>query len=172
MNTKEKIITIATREFLNSGYQVASLRKIAKEAQVTTGAMYGYYKNKESLFNSIVEDVATDFKQMYLKQEIDQVMIDYIYQHFDIFRLIICGSKGTVYENYLDCLVEVKSQIFIKQGFNDKFCHIINHSYLFGVFEIVRHKMLKEQAIDFVINLKEFYQAGWNKLLKEKEKLR
>ena len=47
MTTQEKIINVATQEFLNSGYLGASLRKIAKAAHVTTGAMYGYYKNKE-----------------------------------------------------------------------------------------------------------------------------
>ena len=54
MTTQERIVNIATQEFLNNGYQAASLRKIAKAARVTTGAMYGYYKNKEALFNSIV----------------------------------------------------------------------------------------------------------------------
>ena len=57
MTTQEKIINVATQEFLNSGYLGASLRKIAKAAHVTTGAMYGYYKNKEALFNDIVEEV-------------------------------------------------------------------------------------------------------------------
>ncbi len=49
MTTQEKIINVATQEFLNSGYLGASLRKIAKAAHVTTGAMYGYYKNKEAV---------------------------------------------------------------------------------------------------------------------------
>ena len=66
MTTQEKIINVATQEFLNSGYLGASLRKIAKAAHVTTGAMYGYYKNKEALFNDIVEEVSEEFKNDYL----------------------------------------------------------------------------------------------------------
>ena len=56
------------------------------------------------------------------------------------------------------------------QGFDDNLSHIINHSYLFGVFEIVRHQMSKKQAEKFVSELQEFYQAGWNKLLERKER--
>lgn len=169
MTTQEKIINIATQEFLNNGYQTASLRKIAKAAQVTTGAMYGYYKSKEELFNNIVVDVGDKFKEYYLTKGIDKMIIDYIYQNFEIFRLIICCSKETRYEEYLDHLVDEKVQQLKEQGFDDKLSHIINHSYLFGVFEIIRHQMSKKQAEKFVDDLQEFYQAGWNKLLERKE---
>lgn len=93
---------------LNSGYLGASLRKIAKAAHVTTGAMYGYYKNKEALFNDIVEEVSEEFKNDYLVEGINLETIDYIYQNFEVFKLIICCSKGTRYEEYLDCLVNEK----------------------------------------------------------------
>lgn len=169
MNTKEKIVKIATQEFLKNGYQATSLRKIAKEAQLTTGAMYGYYKNKESLFNSIVDEVGLKFREDYLNKTIDQTVIDYIYQNFLVFTLIICNSKGTKYEEYLDSLVSEKTKQLRKERFDDKLVHIINHSYLFGVFEIVRHQMSKKQAEIFVNDLQEFYQAGWNKLLKREE---
>lgn len=170
MNTKEKIIKVATQEFLKNGYQATSLRKIAKEAQVTTGAMYGYYRNKESLFNSIVDEVGVKFRDDYLNKTIDQTVIDYIYQNLVAFKLIICNSKGTRYEEYLDSLVNEKTKQLKEEGFDDKLVHIINHSYLFGVFEIVRHQMSKKQAEIFVNDLQEFYQAGWDKLLKRKEK--
>ncbi|WP_455684256.1 TetR/AcrR family transcriptional regulator [Thomasclavelia sp.] len=170
MNTKEKIIKVATQEFLKNGYQATSLRRIAKEAQVTTGAMYGYYRNKESLFNSIVDEVGVKFRDDYLNKTIDQTVIDYIYQNLVAFKLIICNSKGTRYEEYLDSLVNEKTKQLKEEGFDDKLVHIINHSYLFGVFEIVRHQMSKKQAEIFVNDLQEFYQAGWDKLLKRKEK--
>ena len=150
MTTQERIVNIATQEFLNNGYQAASLRKIAKAARVTTGAMYGYYKNKEALFNSIVEDVGKKFK--------DKTAIDYIYQNFEIFTLIICCSKQTKYEKYLDHLVDDKVKQLKGQGFDDNLSHIINHSYLFGVFEIVRHQMSKKQAEKFVSELQEFWK--------------
>lgn len=169
MTTQEKIINVATQEFLKKGYQGASLRNIAKAAQVTTGAMYGYYKNKEALFNDIVESTGKQFKDNYLASGINDKMIEFIYHNFEVFRLIICCSKETQYEEFLDNLVNQKTKQFNKYNFDVKLAHIINHSYLFGVFEIVRHQMTKKQAEVFVSDLQEFYQAGWNKLLERKE---
>ena len=58
MNKKEqttlnRIFSAALQEFLEKGYQSASLRNIVKMAGVTTGAFYGYYKSKEELFEAL-----------------------------------------------------------------------------------------------------------------------
>ena len=52
--TKEKLIDSAKKEFLEKGYNKASLRKICADAGVTTGALYFFFKDKEDLFDSIV----------------------------------------------------------------------------------------------------------------------
>ena len=52
--TLEKIHKAAMAEFLDKGFQGASLRQIVKNAGVTTGAFYGYFSSKEALFASIV----------------------------------------------------------------------------------------------------------------------
>lgn len=46
-STLERIHAAAQAEFLEKGYQGASLRNIVKTAGVTTGALYGYYDSKE-----------------------------------------------------------------------------------------------------------------------------
>ena len=48
-STLERIHAAAQAEFLEKGYQGASLRNIVKTAGVTTGALYGYYDSKEAL---------------------------------------------------------------------------------------------------------------------------
>ena len=53
--TQQKILEAAKQEFLEKGFQGASLRNIVKTAGVTTGAFYGYYSNKEALFAALVE---------------------------------------------------------------------------------------------------------------------
>ena len=44
------IIRAAYDEFLACGFEKASLHKIAEKANVTTGAIYTRYKNKDALF--------------------------------------------------------------------------------------------------------------------------
>ncbi len=46
------------KSFLAKGFRSASLRSIVKEAGVTTGAFYGYYKSKEDLFRALVGEPA------------------------------------------------------------------------------------------------------------------
>lgn len=50
----QKILSSAQAEFYRYGYQEASLRRICKEAGVTTGALYKRFKNKDALFQAVV----------------------------------------------------------------------------------------------------------------------
>ena len=50
------IIEAAKTEFLQNGFQSASINNIAKRAGVTTGAIYTRYKGKDQLFHSLIED--------------------------------------------------------------------------------------------------------------------
>ncbi len=62
--TKEKLLASAKSEFLEKGYMKASLRKICAQAEVTTGALYFFFKDKEDLFCSIVEKPLRDLLEM------------------------------------------------------------------------------------------------------------
>lgn len=48
------ILNAAKEEFLEKGYKNASMRSIAKKANMTVGNLYRYYKNKEDINLSIV----------------------------------------------------------------------------------------------------------------------
>lgn len=64
MTTQEKNYKCCDSGVLNSGYLGASLRKIAKAAHVTTGAMYGYYKNKEALLMILLKKCLRNLKMI------------------------------------------------------------------------------------------------------------
>ena len=52
--TKKKLLECAMKEFTEKGYMKASLRNICKDAGVTTGALYFFFKDKEDLFGNLV----------------------------------------------------------------------------------------------------------------------
>ena len=52
--TKKRLLECALKEFSEKGYMKASLRNICKEAGVTTGALYFFFKDKDDLFASLV----------------------------------------------------------------------------------------------------------------------
>lgn len=128
-----KLLEAAKTEFLTKGFRNASLRNIAASAGVTTGAIYRYYANKEALFDALVAEPAEAFfheYQTYSKNfssaELDRqlttlpqladkpngkiaVLMTYIYEHYDAFKLIACCAAGTRYENYAERLTEIET---------------------------------------------------------------
>ncbi|WP_312355617.1 TetR/AcrR family transcriptional regulator, partial [Aminipila sp.] len=54
-----RILESAKKEFLERGYETASLKTICENAEITTGALYKRYRGKEDLFCAVVADTVT-----------------------------------------------------------------------------------------------------------------
>ena len=67
--THENILKSGKINFLNDGYERANLRKICKDAGVTTGAFYRHFEDKEALFVALVEPLAKEILDLYTKFE-------------------------------------------------------------------------------------------------------
>ncbi|MBA4699788.1 MAG: TetR/AcrR family transcriptional regulator [Ruminococcus sp.] len=197
-STQRRILDAGKAEFLNKGYENASLRNIAQKAGVTTGAIYGYYPDKAALFAALVSEPANYLRSWYfsVQREFDtypaeykekqmhdytshalEEFINYIYLHFDAFKLVVCHSAGTEYEHYIDSLLEIEiehTQRFIdalrSMGYNipsidDDMNHILSGAFYYGIFETVAHDMPRERAIEYIRTLNKFYSAGWDTIL-------
>lgn len=68
-NTLDDILSAAKAEFSEKGFQSASLRRIVKNAGVTTGAFYGYFKSKEELFDALVGEQYDTLMGMFSKRK-------------------------------------------------------------------------------------------------------
>lgn len=197
-STLEKILTAGKAEFLDKGFKSASLRNIVKIAGVTTGAFYGYFSGKEALFAALVEEHAKAIMNIFMSAQEDFVklpkevqaqhmgvdsrsslneIVDYIYKHFDEFKLLVCKSEGTSYENFVHNMVEIEVEqtlefieVLKSQGKNvpdmeKPVCHMIVSGMFTGIFELIKHDMKKENAVKYVSQLQDFYIAGWSKIL-------
>ena len=112
-----------------------------------------------------------------LSDEKSSWMMEQIYDHFDAFKLIACCSVGTRYEHYIDTLIEIESEAgrrLIDQmkeenipvrDLDDELIHILSSALFNGIFETVRHDMSREKAFAHTNALREFYYAGWFKVL-------
>ena len=191
------ILETGRKEFLALGYRDASLRHIAASLGVTTGAIYRYYADKEALFDALVAQPAQELadryravQQTFAQQSVEEQvrnlpevpdeeagwMLDFIYDHFDAFKLIACCAGGTKYEHYLDTLAEIEDNAAgpsLKDGragyslpqIDDELIHIMSSALFNGIFETVRHDMPREKALRYMASLRDFYSAGWFKLL-------
>ena len=196
--TLEKIQEAALSEFLDKGFLGASLRQIVKNAGVTTGAFYGYFSSKEALFNALVEPHAAALMGKFMEAQITFAelpeeqqpahmgvesgtyldwMVDYICQHREPVKLLLCRAEGTSYEHFVHNMVEVEVEYTLQYmevlrrlgkdipDLAPSLCHIIASGMFNGLFEIVVHDMPREQAHQYISQFRTFYTAGWLKLM-------
>ncbi len=130
----EKIIAAAVREFMEYGFESASMRRIASEVGLTVGALYRHFPNKEEMFAALVEPTVQELMakyQVFVEQgyevmkcgDVQQLwnesesetkwLMCFIYDHFDAFKLLICRSQGTRFERFVHdmALLEERSTL-------------------------------------------------------------
>lgn len=57
METVRKLIAIARAHFTEYGYANTALQSIVEEAELTRGAVYHHFRNKEELFRAVLDDI-------------------------------------------------------------------------------------------------------------------
>ena len=192
--TQRKILEVGKEEFLAKGFKDASLR-----AGFTQGAFYGYYPDKAALFDALVSEAADTLMEQFkaaqrahydliteektaqsqeLSTDYLNYFINYIYDNFDAFKLVICCSEGTRYSNYVHELVELEvsqtekyyqqlRQLGKVEGVvNHDLHHMITSAYFTAVCETIAHGMPKEEAMRYVEELAKFFNSGWKGLLR------
>jgi AcrR family transcriptional regulator len=121
---RNRILAVASREFINNGVKHTSIKTIASKANVAVGNVYNYYKGKDDLLRAVLAPLFTAFKDYHNKSiseeyvSIDifhnQVYYDMMYQQVASliipFRkelyMLIFETAGTSLENDFDRLLE------------------------------------------------------------------
>ncbi len=101
----KKILIKAKKEFLLHGFEKASIRVIAKNAGVTTGALYTRFKSKDELFSCLVKPFAEEFIRIGAQwkvadEELRQrklragnALTEHIYANKDTFKLLFSSVR-------------------------------------------------------------------------------
>ncbi|MCQ2241821.1 TetR/AcrR family transcriptional regulator [Treponema sp.] len=121
--TKSKILQSAKKEFLEKGFMSASLRTIASNAGLTTGAMYRHFRDKDALFCALVDGaIDTTLSAVRLggvehhrnvenpagmvHSEEEKVhtfeFLKYMLDNRDAFVLLFTKAAGSSHENFLE----------------------------------------------------------------------
>lgn len=131
----ERLIECAKEEFLEKGFHAASLRVIAAKAGTSTNSIYVRFKDKEGLFEAIVQPVLADIMKMFCEiqetfhrfdaetqeKRVNEYsfegmekLLDYMYAHFAEFRLLLDASYGTKFQNFVDELTRIEVEYTYK----------------------------------------------------------
>ena len=138
-------------------------------------AMSAYKKAQEDFANLPPE------KQLECMSEVSgkcmEEILEYSYKHLDEFKLILTCSEGTRYENFIHDMVEIEidathkfNEVLKSLGresrlLNPSLEHILISGMMSAYFEMVIHKMPLSKAKEYLKDLREFYTAGWQKIM-------
>ena len=206
--TKNRILECAKEEFLDKGFEKAQVAGIAKLANVTTGAIYRHFKNKEALFFALIEEeynytlnVVADVENRSEHKTIQidshsvddeaiienlfletMLFVDYMYAHFDNFKLIFACSKGSKVENFIEDITERYTTQNMKLiHFNAKQeqinteikefeVHVITKGYITSLCECVLHDISHDNVSEYIRSIVVFQYYGWQGLMKKYNK--
>lgn len=147
-------------------------------ALVKEGAdkLYSYFSDVQEEFAEFPATQQVAEMQTYTSSKM-RTVIDIIYEYFDTVKLIVCHSAGSSYDRYIDRMIEYETdsterfmRVLQENGTSVKTVRRdINHmlaSALFnGIFEVVAHDFPKEDALEYVNAVCDFFFAGWQRLL-------
>ncbi|MCR5282523.1 MAG: TetR/AcrR family transcriptional regulator [Lachnospiraceae bacterium] len=195
---RELLIEAAKEEFLEKGYNKASLRNICAKAGVTTGALYFFFKNKEDLFAEIVDGPLNGLKMLLARHfredgeqisELDSLsnidldhsdesdmFIEYIYSYRDSFILLLNAAENTKYENCVDEFVEMlemSSPMVISgmKGYTSDayMSHWMAHLTIDAFINVIKHIEDKQEAKRKMRPILTYLVKGWVELVMVRE---
>jgi len=191
----KSILTAARKEFVGKGFKDASMRTIARNANVGLSNIYNYFQNKDEIFIAIVRPakdklfsfVTEQHKEEYLDlnrispfghdESAIERYIELIYKYKKEYRLLLYHSQGSSMENFRDNLADHMTQVsydFMEMEKKhypnaNEISHFFIHtmsSWMVSILgEIVTHELEREKIHDFFKEYFRFSFTGWRELV-------
>ena len=189
---RQKILEIARGEFLEKGFERASIRSITAKAKTSKSNLYNYYPDKDALFCAVLTPTINQIqiglalaKQYNVPKEVDdytlssqQYVITAIY-HFLVenandARLLLFRAQGSSLENYkyevLDSfaenMIEWTASIHSKRPVSRLFVKTVC-SFYFNMIEQLLREETPTEIKEFIREISGFIYYGWKNVLSD-----
>ncbi|MBQ9155891.1 MAG: TetR/AcrR family transcriptional regulator [Eubacterium sp.] len=190
-----KIMAAAREEFLEMGFEKASMRSIGRRCGMTAAGIYRHCRDKEDLFDQLVAPAAqriNDWLAGHIGRYVDAVhkedqvtwqdseidmMREIIYPNMEDYHLLLARSQGTKYENFLHDLTERHQSELLNYmpmlrelgyqvwDIEPKELHMLLSAYTTAMFEPVVHNYSLEEALKCLDTVEAFFLPGWKQLM-------
>ncbi len=191
----QKVLEAAREEFMEYGYENASMRRIGQRCDMTAAGLYRHCKDKAGLFGELVipsiekvdawleahisrsiRAMEEDNIDLWKDSEID-MMRDLIYPNMEEYRLLLTKAQGSPYENFLHDLTQkhqdrmlsflpmLRERGYALRPIDPKELHLLVSAYTTAMFEPVVHGYSKGEAFRCLETLEAFFLPGWKQLL-------
>lgn len=190
-----KIMQAAREEFMEAGFEKASMRSIGQRCGLSAAAIYRHCRDKEDLFEQLaapaveririwleahigryIDAAESSDEILWNDSEID-MMREIIYPHMEEYQLLLTRSQGTRYENFLHDLTEISQDKILTYlpmlsakglkvwKIDRKELHLLLSAYTTALFEPVIHNYSLEEANRCLETVEAFFLPGWKQLL-------
>ena len=190
-----KIMAAARDEFMEKGFEKASMRCIADRCGMTAAGIYRHCTDKEDLFYQLVapaENKLREWAQEHWKRYNEpakkegklvwqdsfiDMMREVVYPNMEDYHLLVARSKGSRYEDYLHDITEATQNGMIayldmqrKAGMKvpkirPVQLHMLLTAYISALFEPVIHNYPYKEALAALKTLEVFFLPGWKQLM-------
>lgn len=185
--TKEAILSAATDEFYECGYEKASLRHICSRAGVTTGAVYCFYENKEDLlanvmipifnivrsisidYDKILNDDYTAFDEFQKFFSANRKLYNILYNNMN--NPVIAGYIRAINEEFIYQIIDMAHKAVprgmeLPQGFDEYISTCLAHIMVYSIIKIIAEEPDDLIVTQRLITTVKVYKNGILSLLK------
>lgn len=182
---RNSIAEAALKEFMEKGYEGASVRSIAKASKTSVGNIYKYFKSKEDIYENLIGSVYDrlvnyigQFDEVELNEKAESVFNQLIEKLMKIFNensheisTLLNQSKGSKYENCKQLFIDFITRIVTesmeyelsKRGKKlvDNFSiYLISRSLVDSISIIVKEKEDGMEVRRLILNMIDIYYTG------------
>ena len=190
-----RILAAAKQEFLEYGFENASMRRIGERCGMTAAGIYRHCRDKADLFEQVAAPAVESLHSwldspvaryedamrqeggvLWRDSEID-MMREVVYPRMEDFRLLLNCAQGTRYENFLHDLTEVSQKKMLEylprlrargnpvREISPAELHLLMSAYTTALFEPVIHGYPLEEALRCLDTVEAFFLPGWKELM-------
>lgn len=193
--TRANLISAAIAEFHAYGYEKASLRRICAKAEVTTGAIYFFFQDKEDLFAQVIMPVTNGILKLLtehfewerkrmpeeptggLEEDIQAAagILEAYYAHKELFEIVLNNRERPVIIEFFDTLTELlerQTRCFLESDFalgngimDGCMIHWFSHLQVDAVLHILSHDYPEEEAKKQLAIMVKFLRGGFLSVL-------
>ena len=190
-----KILAAAREEFMESGFEGASMRAIGERCGMTAAGIYRHCRDKADLFDQLVSPAVKrleDWLDNHVARYVDAVrrdgclqwrdseidmMKEVVYPRMGDYHLLTAKAQGTKYESFLHDLTERSQEQLLRYipmirargcdvwDIDPKELHLLLTAYTAALFEPVIHNYPYEDALRCLSTVEAFFLPGWKQLM-------
>ena len=189
-----KIMAAAREEFMEHGFEKASMRRIGERCGMTAAGIYRHCKDKADLFDQLVAPSVGKMNawldahtarsvraihgggDLWQDTEID-MMRELVYPNMGDYQLLLTKAQGTKYEHFLHDLVEghqetmlrflpdLKEHGYAVRDVSPQELHLLLTAYTTAMFEPVVHDYPLDEALNCLEIVEAFFLPGWKQIM-------